>query len=117
MLHSRHRRRVGTATAVLASLAATCSLVLAATPPGAQAATATYYVDGASVNGPCSNSYTAAQAQSPRAPWCTISEAVAMVPSGSTINVESAVYHEEVELIAQDNGLTLRGIGPTKPVI
>ncbi len=117
MLQSRHRRRVGTALAVLVALTATYSLALAATPPAAQAASATYYVDGASIDGPCSDAYTAAQAQSPWAPWCTIGEAVATVPSGSTIKVESAVYHEQVTLTSRDDGVTLQGTGSTRPVI
>src|SRR5690349_12416768 len=110
------RPRIALACAALASLALTCFLALAATPATAQAANA-YYVDGTSAAGPCRDSYTAAQAQSPLTPWCTIGTAVATVPSDSTIKVSPAVYHEEVKLTPQDNGVTLEGTGSTRPVI
>ncbi len=92
-----HRPRIGQACTVLAVFTfIIASLALGPSIANAQAAS-TYYVDGSSTTGPCSDSYIAAQAQSPQTPWCTISEAVASVPSGSTINVAPAVYHEQVQ--------------------
>lgn len=118
MLQSRTRPPAGLSRAVRTWLAliAGCLAFAAVAAPAARAATP-YYVDGASTAGRCSNSYTAAQTQSPLTPWCTISEAVASVPSGATIDVAPAVYHERVTLTPQDDGVTLQGTGLVRPVI
>ena len=116
-MFSKYRPRIGHTCATFASLTTiTASLALGLAPTSAQAA-ATYYVDGASTAGACRDGYTAAQAQSPQTPWCTISKAVASVPSGSTIDVAPAVYHEQITLSPRDNGVTLQGAGATRPVI
>ncbi|MGA2924837.1 MAG: discoidin domain-containing protein [Solirubrobacteraceae bacterium] len=102
----------------LACAAVTCAtgmLIGLASPAGAS--TGTYYVDGSSLAGRCSDSYTVAQAQSTVTPWCTISKAVATVPAGATIQVAPSIYHEQVQLTPRDDGVTLAGVGASKPIV
>ena len=42
---------------------------------------------------------------------------MAQVREGSVVKVASGIYHEEVTLTPADDGVTLIGVGPTKPVI
>ena len=106
-------RRVRAAFAGLAGAAG--MLIVLACPAGAAAST--YYVDGSSHAGRCSDSHTAVQAQSAVAPWCSISKALASVPAGATIQVAPSVYHEEVQLTPRDDNVTLEGVGATHPII
>lgn len=66
----------------------------------------TYYV---ATNGSDTNPGTQTQ------PFQTISKAVSTATGGDTILVNSGVYHEQVNILK--SSLTLRGVGPTKPVI
>jgi F5/8 type C domain/Right handed beta helix region len=77
----------------------------------------TYHVDGASTGGRCSDSHTPSQAESPSTPWCTISAAVAQAPPGSVIRVAPGTYRETVTLTPRDDGVTLMGVGTSRPVI
>ena len=108
---SHHRPR-----AALAALAIAAGLLTVLGCP-AGAAASTYYVDGSSLAGTCSDMHTVQQAQTALTPWCTISKAVAAVPAGATIQVAPSVYHEEVALTPRDDGVTLEGAGATKPII
>jgi len=101
------------ASAVVATvLALGCAAGARAATPGM-----TFYVDGASLGGQCSDAYTPAQAQSPATPWCTISRAVSAVPEGAAIEVAPAVYRETVTLTARDDGVTLTANGAGQPII
>ena len=113
----RLRPRPAATRAALALLTAVSGSLTLCIAPSVARASSTYYVDGASTNGPCSDSHTAVQAQNPETPWCTISEAVATVPSGATVDVAPAVYHEQVTMAPRDDGVTLQGTGSTRPVI
>src|SRR5918992_1858775 len=70
----------------------------ATAPDLAASAVTVLYVDRYSVGGRCSNARSAAQAASPRTPWCSLKRAVAAAPSGSTVLVRAGRYPElEVE--------------------
>ena len=112
-----HRSQPARIRATLALLAAVSSLLVLCVAPSVAHASSTYYVDGGSTNGSCSDSHTVAQAQNPKTPWCTINEALATVPTGATVNVAPAVYHEQVTMAPRDDGVTLQGTGSTRPVI
>jgi parallel beta-helix repeat protein len=66
----------------------------------------TYYV---ATTGADSN--TGSQSQ----PFLTITKAVTIATTGDTVLVNSGVYHEYVSITK--SGITLRGIGTTKPII
>ncbi len=111
------RRRVprqpACALAILtAGMALFCANALAS-----GATSSVYYVDGGTNGVLCSDAYSAAQAQSAATPWCTVSNAVRNVPSGATIQVAPATYHEAVTLTSKDDGVTLEGSGGSPPVI
>jgi hypothetical protein len=107
-------RRLRTMLLALSALAAAGALP---TSPAAADTAGTYYVDGASTGGRCSDAYSGDQAQHPTTPWCTITRAVAQAREGSVVKVAPGVYHEEVTLTPADDGVALVGVGPTKPVI
>jgi Right handed beta helix region len=97
------------ASACIAAVVVTASLVVsnafaaegpdgAIAPNLAASAVTVLYVDRNSVGGRCSNARSAAQAASPRTPWCSLKRAVAAAPSGSTVLVRAGSYPElEVE--------------------
>ena len=70
-------------------LAAVAALYVSIT---AAATAATVNVDVQSVGGPCSDSRTAAQAQNPATPWCTLGKALVAAPDGSAIQVRAGTY-------------------------
>lgn len=107
-------RRLRIIFLAVSALAAACGLP---TTTAAADSASSYYVGGASGSGRCSDSYSPDQAEHPTTPWCTITRAVAHVREGSVVKVASGIYHEEVTLTPADDGVTLIGVGPTKPVI
>src|SRR5207248_2213533 len=76
----RHR----TITTLLLALLAFVSVAAAASA-------ATLYVDPSSVGGVCSDTYSPAQAQSTSTPWCSLRQATAYAPDGSTVQVRRSI--------------------------
>jgi hypothetical protein len=70
----------------------TAAVLLSACLPSAAHAAGEYFVDAASVGGPCSDSRPAAQAAWLRTPWCSLPGAIRVVPSGSTVLVRGGPY-------------------------
>ncbi|MGI8575083.1 MAG: right-handed parallel beta-helix repeat-containing protein, partial [Egibacteraceae bacterium] len=52
----------------------------------------TYYVDEGSIGGRCDDARTAAQAASVGTPWCSLTRAVGVAPSNSTVLVRAGDY-------------------------
>jgi F5/8 type C domain/Right handed beta helix region len=105
-----------TLVAATGSVTSTGELTTAGAQTTAARPGATYYVAG---SGPrrCSDSYTLTQARHPQTPWCRIGIAATRVGAGSRVLVASGVYHETVTLLPNDDGVTLQGIGSSKPIL
>jgi hypothetical protein len=61
---------------------------------GAATAADTFYVDGGSRGGGCSDERPATEAAWPQTPWCSLDRALEEAPSGSTIAVREGRYPE-----------------------
>src|SRR3954447_6694538 len=76
-------------------MAALLLLGLLGAGPARAAASPTVYVDQASVGGPCSDAYTAAENTTAQ-PWCTLARGLRAAPDGSVVAVRQAAYAELV---------------------
>jgi F5/8 type C domain-containing protein/copper-binding protein NosD/uncharacterized protein DUF1565 len=99
VIHRRYRR-------ILVACLTVAALVLASA--ASAAAATTYYV---SPDGSDSSSGSSSE------PFRTIGSATRLARRGDVVLVRSGTYSEQVSLAAANSGATLRGIGPTRPVI
>lgn len=96
------------------------SAFLAASPAGAETLPAipSFYVDGSSIGGPCSDARSPTQ-NSRTAPWCTIGRAVQAAPAtGGNVLVRAGSYKRQaVSAVARDSYVSLAPYGAELPVI
>jgi hypothetical protein len=84
----------------------------------AAASGATYYVDTASIGGPCSDSYTTAQANTITTPWCTLDRAASAVVGGDTVQVRAGTYAALIRnWFAPSSMVTFAGYQSERPVV